>query len=447
MKKIFLSVVAAMAAVTLMAQAQELPTTCDATIAFKYCFDIETSVSASSYTLPYTYEYTDDQGQAQSVIFTTGEESYEIKTLTDRGCVNTITLTWAPKLPPTGAAGGNNAKGFTVGKDGDNNPIQVFFAQGNLLYRYTDGSEEGLSRVCADGTTQPGIFRFAEHQYDYAKTSQNAFKGNITCEDVNGQTIVCDNGQRDIQSHPDYAGYFSTFPWGGSGYGIYTPRTTTYQYYYSSWANGSQYSNQGWCIPTDIANTYYDWGVYNPIENGGNECGLWRGISADELAYLFTKRENASEKIGKATIKDNDGNTIIFGLILLPDDWTLPTGLTFNSGWDGTKVNGTFPIQNINQTVTQTKYDYNIYNLSEWEQMEAAGAIFLPITEYDGNDYIGRYYTTTAQRTSNNTSGFHLLFQPKRATSGTIYTSIRLWYNDNQGTASFSVRLVSDKKD
>lgn len=442
MKKIFLFVVSAISAVTLMAQ--ELPTACDATIAFKYCFDIETAATAASYELPYTYNYTDDQGQEQSVTFTTGEESHIIKTLTDRGCVNTITLTWAPKLPPVGAAGGNNAKGFSVGVDGNGKPKQVFFAQGNLLYRYTDGSAEGLSRVCADGTTQPGIFRFAEHQYSHGKI--NSLASNISCLDASGQTIVCDDTKRNMELYSGYAGYFSTLPWGGSGYGIYEPRDPTSQYYNPSWTGGSQYADRGFCIPTNIANTYYDWGVYNPIENGGNECGLWRGISAEELAYIITKRENASAKVAKATVKD-DNEKSVYGLIILPDDWTLPADITFNSGWQNINE-ASYPVVKINQMANPAQYDYsyNSYTLEQWQKMEAAGAVFLPVTSYD-NNYRGYYYTTNAQRDGYNTNGFILTFQPLRQASGNNYTSIILNYTSSNGSVVYGVRLVSDKKD
>ena len=49
------------------------------------------------------------------------------------------------------------------------------------------------------------------------------------------------------------------------------------------------------------------------------------------------------------------------GMIILPDVWTLPAGLSFtpgNSAWT------------------------NVYTTAQWEQMEANGAVFLPAAGY-----------------------------------------------------------------
>ena len=47
--------------------------------------------------------------------------------------------------------------------------------------------------------------------------------------------------------------------------------------------------------------------------------------------------------------------------LIVPDDWTLPEGLTFVGGYIGNE-----------------EYTENVYNLEQWETMEKAGAIFLP---------------------------------------------------------------------
>ena len=55
----------------------------------------------------------------------------------------------------------------------------------------------------------------------------------------------------------------------------------------------------------------------------------------------------------------------IGGLFILPDEFTLPAGLTFTPGKASSKV-----------------WTRNSYTVEEWAQMEAAGAVFLPSNSY-----------------------------------------------------------------
>ena len=64
------------------------------------------------------------------------------------------------------------------------------------------------------------------------------------------------------------------------------------------------------------------------------------------------------------------------GVILLPDNWTAPAGISFTPGW---LASGTdFPTVN------------NTYNTWDWKKMEEAGAVFLPAGGWAynrGSDY------------------------------------------------------------
>ena len=84
-----------------------------------------------------------------------------------------------------------------------------------------------------------------------------------------------------------------------------------------------------------------------------NENGTgWRTPSKAEFDYILYTRGNNLWGQGEV-----NGHT---GLIILPDDWTLPEGLTFKSA--------------------ETPYSYsdNVYTSSEWGTMQDAGAVFLP---------------------------------------------------------------------
>ena len=122
--------------------------------------------------------------------------------------------------------------------------------------------------------------------------------------------------------------------------------------------------------PADYA-TFSNWG--DKIKDG-NE---WQTLTADEWYYLIHSRENASEKYGVAEVAG------VQGLILLPDGWKLPEGLSFKSGLTAFDVRG----QEYYKTI-------NNYSAEEWRKMESAGAVFLPAAGYrlgTSVDVVGDY--------------------------------------------------------
>lgn len=54
------------------------------------------------------------------------------------------------------------------------------------------------------------------------------------------------------------------------------------------------------------------------------------------------------------------------GVVLLPDVFTVPEGLTWNP----------------DQAITEGDWTKNVYDLDQWHQMEDAGAVFLPVYGY-----------------------------------------------------------------
>ena len=93
-------------------------------------------------------------------------------------------------------------------------------------------------------------------------------------------------------------------------------------------------------------------------------------MSKNEWKYLLFQRDNASSKVGIASLSLVVGVSGAEGLVILPDDWVLPTGCTFTPGVvifdesEGSYTGG------------------NRYNLQQWTEMEAAGAVFLPAGGY-----------------------------------------------------------------
>ena len=182
----------------------------------------------------------------------------------------------------------------------------MYFSQGNLQYRASDGK-----------------WRFAEHQYDYIGSSNSGISST-------------------------YNNYIDLFGWGTSGWNsgavCYQPWSTSTSY--SDYYPGCSYIYN---LTGSYANA--DWGVYNAIYNGGNAASQWRTLTKDEWVYVFQNRSNASSKYGHGKVNG------VCGMILLPDNWTLPSGLSFtagNSSW------------------------VNSYTTDQWAMMEANGAVFLP---------------------------------------------------------------------
>ena len=191
-----------------------------------------------------------------------------------------------------------------------------------------------------------------------------------------------------------------------------------------AWGTGDN-PNKIYGDPTDYT-TFVDWGV-NAISNGGNEANVWRTLTHDEWVYLIEGRENAADKFGFGNVK---GTT---GLIILPDDWTQPTGaLYFNpslqmSGFAKNEYN-------VYYNENGNNFTHNVY-LADWDAMEPAGAVFLPLAGdnvgWPINIASGNYWTST--RCSEVTS-YMIFFNDQ-------YFNIN---EDNVCNNGYSVRLVVD---
>lgn len=171
-----------------------------------------------------------------------------------------------------------------------------------------------------------------------------------------------------------------------------TWRFATNQYTIQGTTNGnisSSYSNWidlfGWGTgsnPTQSSTVESNYGSFsewgnNAISNGGGTAGVWRTLSSSEWNYLMNLRTNATSKRGNAQVAG------VYGMVILPDTWTLPSGCTFSS-------TGT-----------------NTYTASQWTSMQAAGAVFLPAGGYrvgttvnGNNDATYCYYWTASANNS-----------------------------------------------
>ena len=203
---------------------------------------------------------------------------------------------------------------------------QVYFSQGNLQY-----------------TQSTATWAFAEHQYDMIGT-----------DNVTGGTVYHNATDGDEVSGEALADKIDLFGWSGSTAAV-------------QWGVGISGN------ATDYSGDFVDWGS-NTI--GTDAPDTWRTLTRDEWKYVLSERPDAYTKRGVARIKLNsDGTVYANGLILLPDTWTAPAGITFKSGV-------------ASERSVQAYADYQTFTLSDWQQLESAGAVFLPAAGLRSATYV-----------------------------------------------------------
>lgn len=186
--------------------------------------------------------------------------------------------------------------------------------------------------------------------------------------------------------------------------------------FHFGWGTGNNPTNQS----TDINDyqEFVDWGV-NPILDSGEQPNLWRTLTADEWKYLISSRLNAKELCGYAQVNRTNG------LILLPDDWKLPSDVSFNP--------------------TAKSFTYNKIDNYNWKKMEEAGAVFLPVVGrrwgediFHVNEELNYWASTASEKAPNCGS---CLTASKNSSNKTTKGISALTY-----PYGISVRLVTDVK-
>lgn len=200
----------------------------------------------------------------------------------------------------------------------------------------------------------------------------------------------------------DKENWYDLFGYGASGY------QNTDPLYYS-------------CSGFDIANTYYDWGKYIDVVN--SSYSNWRTPTYEECCFLFKDRPHADKLYSIGTVNG------IHGLIILPDNWICPKGLTFEPLAKSPAINSYFD--------------------NDWSLMKKTGAVFLPAAgrlvsnsvvgaSPDGNWEGGDYWTSTCWKSDTKNAyiiSFSMSWNNERMMEGGLDVSTNL-----------SVRLVRNAK-
>lgn len=128
------------------------------------------------------------------------------------------------------------------------------------------------------------------------------------------------------------------------------------------WSNST--NNFGMSTSTvnaDYQGDLVDWGTVPGIGTG------WYTLANSEWGYLFnTRGASTVNSVADARYAKGKVNGV-YGIILFPDTYTHPTGVTLPVG--------------INE-VGNTGWNGNNYSAADWTAMETAGCVFLPATGY-----------------------------------------------------------------
>lgn len=240
----------------------------------------------------------------------------------------------------------------------DFSPLQDYAIQKDATLRLTnlcadtdsDESVRGLFSVSVDKQVvfSPGNLQYhpAMNEWRFAEN----------------QTDYIGDANRDISA--DYYGWIDLFGWGTGA----NPTTTS--------ENEMDYA------------TFIDWGT-NPI--GSDAPNTWRTLTNDEWLYIFNERPNAQSLFAFGSVNG------VNGIILLPDNWTTPSGVSFVASTS----QGLYWDEVFYHNDNDNNFSHNTYTPEQWSEMEQSGAVFLPASgnRYGANaggfGYHGNYWSST----------------------------------------------------
>ena len=207
---------------------------------------------------------------------------------------------------------------------------QVTFSKGNLQY-----------------TQSTNIWSFASAQWEMIGT-----------DNVTGGSVSSDPTDGDSKKGTALADKVDLFGWSTSATNFGVSTSPDYN---------------------DYSGSFVDWGT-NKI--GNDAPNTWRTLTYNEWSYVVFNRPNASSLRGVAQVNG------VNGLILLPDNWICPAGITFKSGFHSS--------YGVDYYAT-----YQTFTADQWSKLETAGAVFLPASGYRSGakvssvQYVGFYCSAT----------------------------------------------------
>ena len=161
----------------------------------------------------------------------------------------------------------------------------------------------------------------------------------------------------------------------------------------------------------DYSGSFQDWGQ---IQIGTDTPNTWSTLTLSEWEYVLNYRANADMLCGIAQVNG------VNGLILLPDNWINPDGITFKYSFHSNSGASYYA-------------DFQIFTSVQWSKMESLGAVFLPAAGERAGEDVGimqhsGYYWSSSEKYSYSAFAFRF-FSEQWSTFGCeryIGNSVRL---------------------
>ena len=228
----------------------------------------------------------------------------------------------------------------------------VVCQEGGVRSEFIASSVDSIIFVGQDDSTDepvvPGTGSFVAKPFSVSSTKTVTFSsGNLQYHAANNEWRFAPNqtdyiGEANANISSTYNGWIDLFGWGTGNNP--TNKSTDYEDY----------------------QTFVDWGV-NKI--GNNAPNTWRTLTYEEWYYLRRERPNYDKLIGVAEVNG------VNGLILLPDAWVCPNGVTFKAGFD-------------DNWCTECYGNYQTISAADWSKLEASGAVFFPAAGFRGGSFV-----------------------------------------------------------
>ena len=212
--------------------------------------------------------------------------------------------------------------------------MMTISASAQFYIYFSDGTVAKVDSISMIDPGEPAFSVSADKQVTFSQGNLQYHPANDEWRFAANQTDYIGDANSNISS--TYNGWLDLFGWSTSAtnFGVSTS---------TDWDN-------------DYLGSFVDWGT-NKI--GNDAPNTWRTLTYDEWNYLLNTRTNASDLRGVAQVNG------VNGFILLPDNWTCPSGVSFKSGFHS-------------EMGVDYYADYQTFTAEQWSKLESAGAVFLP---------------------------------------------------------------------
>ena len=242
----------------------------------------------------------------------------------------------------------HSPKGFIEWENKDGDPVssaEECFPEANIEYIDTEAVKTKERAEAYMEGELPGVFTLKDGRkicFSQGNLQFNCNNHEFKFSDEQNEKLYRDWDLANWEIEPNEEGWIDVFGWGTSGYMGCQPTECS--------LSENDYGPATGNLTGENAN--YDWGIYNPISNGGNKKGLWRTPSMEEFRYILEERPNAAKLKFKCRV------CRVSGLILLPDDFennilSIPIDFTTNDA------------------------SINSLDADQWQQLESLGCVFI----------------------------------------------------------------------